>query len=40
MIMVTGCVDGLIGFVFGRWEVGALREFMNEVKMARKVYSE
>ena len=40
VIMVTGCVDGLIGFVFGRWEVGALREFMSEVKMARKVYLE
>jgi len=40
VIMVTGVVDGLIGFIFGRWEVRALREFISEVQMARKVYTD
>jgi sphingomyelin phosphodiesterase 2 len=39
LIMVTGTVNGLIGFIFGRWEIRALREFMSEVRLARKVYS-
>jgi sphingomyelin phosphodiesterase 2 len=38
LIMVTGTIDGLIGFIFGRWEIRALREFMSEVRLARKVY--
>ena len=38
LIMVTGTVDGLIGFLFGRWEIRALREFISEVNLARKIY--
>jgi sphingomyelin phosphodiesterase 2 len=38
LITVTGTIDGLIGFIFGRWEIRALKEFMSEVKLARKVY--
>jgi sphingomyelin phosphodiesterase 2 len=38
LAMVTGVVDGLIGFLFGRWEVHALREFISEVRLARKMY--
>jgi sphingomyelin phosphodiesterase 2 len=38
VVMVTGTIDGLIGFIFGRWEVRALREFISEVHLARKVY--
>lgn len=38
VVMVTGVVDGLIGFLFGRWEIRALREFISEVRLARKVY--
>jgi sphingomyelin phosphodiesterase 2 len=38
VVMVTGTVDGLIGFIFGRWEIRALREFISEVRLARKVY--
>jgi sphingomyelin phosphodiesterase 2 len=38
VVMVTGTVNGLIGFIFGRWEIRALREFISEVRLARKVY--
>lgn len=38
LIMVTGTVNGLIGFIFGRWEIRALREFQSEVKLARNLY--
>lgn len=38
VVMVTGTIDGLIGFIFGRWEIRALREFISEVHLARKVY--
>lgn len=38
LIMVTGTINGLIGFIFGRWEIRALREFTSEVRLARKVY--
>lgn len=38
VVMVTGTVDGLIGFIFGRWEIRALKEFISEVRLARKVY--
>ena len=38
VIMVTGTVNGLIGFIFGRWEIRALREFISEIRLARKVY--
>jgi sphingomyelin phosphodiesterase 2 len=27
VVMVTGVISGIIGFMFGRWEIGALREF-------------
>jgi sphingomyelin phosphodiesterase 2 len=40
LVMVTGTVDGLIGFLFGRWEIGALKEFISEVQLARKLYVE
>jgi len=39
LIMVYGIVDGLIGFVFGRWELRALNEFMSEMRLARNIYS-
>jgi len=32
LVAVTGVVDGLIGFVFGRWELAGLREFQDEMK--------
>ena len=38
LVMVTGVVDGLIGFLFGWWEIRALREFISEVRLARKVH--
>ena len=38
LVMVTGTINGLIGFIFGRWEIRALREFVSEVRLARKVY--
>jgi sphingomyelin phosphodiesterase 2 len=38
LVMVTGTINGLIGFIFGRWEIRALREFISEVRLARKVY--
>lgn len=38
IIMVTGTIDFLIGFIFGRWEDRALKEFISEVRLARKVY--
>ena len=38
LVMVSGTVNGLIGFIFGKWEIRALREFISEVRLARKVY--
>lgn len=38
LVMVTGTINGLIGFIFGRWEINALREFISEVQLARNVY--
>jgi sphingomyelin phosphodiesterase 2 len=38
LVVVTGVVDGLIGFIFGRWEIAAIKEFTSEVELARKVY--
>jgi sphingomyelin phosphodiesterase 2 len=38
LVMVTGMVNGIIGFIFGRWEIHALREFLDDVQFARKVY--
>jgi sphingomyelin phosphodiesterase 2 len=38
LVMVTGIINGIIGFIFGRWEIHALREFLSDVQFARKVY--
>jgi sphingomyelin phosphodiesterase 2 len=38
-VMVTGVINGIIGFMFGRWEIRALREFLSDLQLARKVYS-
>ena len=38
LVTVTGTINGLIGFIFGRWEIRALKEFISEVRLARKVY--
>lgn len=38
LVMVSGTIHGLIGFIFGRWEIRALREFISEVRLARRVY--
>ena len=35
-----GVLDGVIGFVWGRWESRALREFAAEMDLARKVYAQ
>jgi hypothetical protein len=35
-----GVLDGTIGFVWGRWELRALREFAGEMDLARKVYAQ
>ena len=40
VVLGTGIVDGLIGFIFGRWEIHALQEFMSELQLARKLYLE
>lgn len=40
VVLGTGIVDGLIGFIFGRWEIHALQEFMSETQLARKLYLE
>lgn len=39
-ISVTGFLDGLIGFVFGRWEMRNLMEFGDEVQRARLIHKE
>jgi len=36
----AGVLDGVIGYVWGRWERRALREFASEMELARKVYSQ
>lgn len=35
-----GVLDGVIGFVWGRWELRGLREFVSEMELARRVYAE
>lgn len=35
-----GVLDGIIGFIWGRWERRALREFAGEMDLARKVYAQ
>src|SRR5271156_4320537 len=35
LIMIYGTVDGLIGFLFGRWELRALKEFVSEMHLAQ-----
>jgi sphingomyelin phosphodiesterase 2 len=40
VVIATGIVDGIIGFIFGRWEIHALQEFMGEMHLARKLYLE
>lgn len=35
-----GVLDGAIGFIWGRWERRALREFAGEMDLARKVYAQ
>ena len=35
-----GVLDGAIGFIWGRWELRALREFAGEMDLARKVYAQ
>lgn len=37
VIAVTGLLDGLMGFLFGRCEMRGLREFESEVELARHV---
>jgi sphingomyelin phosphodiesterase 2 len=38
LMMVAGVISGIISFMFGRWEISALREFLSDVQLARKVY--
>ena len=35
-----GALNWVIGYVWGRWELRALREFMGEMDLARKVYAQ
>jgi sphingomyelin phosphodiesterase 2 len=35
-----GVLDGVIGFVWGRWELRGLREFASEMELATRVYAE
>jgi sphingomyelin phosphodiesterase 2 len=35
-----GVLDGVIGFVWGRWELRGLREFSSEMELARRMYAE
>jgi sphingomyelin phosphodiesterase 2 len=35
-----GVLDGVIGFVWGRWELRTLREFRSEMDLARTVYAQ
>jgi len=35
-----GVLDGAIGFIWGRWELRALREFAGEMDLASKVYGQ
>jgi sphingomyelin phosphodiesterase 2 len=35
-----GVLDGVIGFIWGRWELRTLREFESEMDLARRVYAE
>lgn len=37
VVAVTGLLDGLMGFLFGRGEMRGLREFESEVELARHV---
>jgi sphingomyelin phosphodiesterase 2 len=38
LLMVSGVVDGLIGFLFGRYEARSLCQFRNEVQVLRSKY--
>jgi sphingomyelin phosphodiesterase 2 len=38
--MWTGVVDGLIGYVWGRWERRSLQEFASEMDLARSIYAQ
>jgi len=40
MCSCCGVVDGLIGFIWGRWEDRSIREFQSEVELARRVYAQ
>jgi sphingomyelin phosphodiesterase 2 len=35
-----GCLDGIIGFVFGKWERRTLKEFASELELARQLYGQ
>lgn len=35
-----GVLDGVIGFVWGRWELRTLKEFESEMELARTVYAQ
>lgn len=40
VISITGFLDGLIGFVFGNWEMRGLQEFGDEIQRARVIHKE
>lgn len=40
MFSWMGCLDGLIGYVFGKWERRTLKEFLSEIELARRVYGQ
>uniref|UniRef100_A0A060T926 ARAD1C34628p n=1 Tax=Blastobotrys adeninivorans TaxID=409370 RepID=A0A060T926_BLAAD len=40
LVAVTGILDGLIGFLFGRHETRALREFESEIRLAKRYANE
>jgi len=35
-----GVLDGVIGYVWGRWELRSLKEFQSEMDLARRVYAQ
>jgi sphingomyelin phosphodiesterase 2 len=39
IVMLTGVVDWIIGFVWGRMELRALKEFTSEMELARSFYA-
>ena len=36
----AGVVDGMIGYIWGRWEKRALQEFASEIDLARSIYAQ